>query len=1145
MYPRVTAIVVAHSGGPRLQRTLDALAAQTRKPDAVIAVDCATTDDAARLLAASGPTQLLSIPEKLPFGAAVATAVRVLPPTTSSDELIWLLAHDTAPEPEALAALLAALEVSPSVAVVGPKLVDAEDPAFIREFGEAMTPFGAAVPLVENELDQAQHDGLSDVLAVSSAGMLVRQTLWEALDGFDPALPTADDGLDFCTRARLAGYRVTLVAQARVAIGGDGLAGPNLSPKWRVRRRLVKERRAAQLHRRMVYAPGWAVPFHWLSLVPLAILRSLVRLLRKEPGSIGGELAAAFRVAFSGMAVGNARRRLAKSRTVTWAAVAPLRIPFAEVRRARALKREAALVSQQGEKQDLDFFGTGGGWTVLVALVAGALLFYPLVGNGALAGGGLLPLDTSVGQLWANLGYGWRDVSLGFTGAADPFSAVLAVLGSLTFWQPSLSLVVLYIVALPLTALGAWLAAARLTARTMLRVFGALVYTFAPTLFLAMQDGRPSAVLAHLLLPWLFFAGLAARRSWAASATTALLAAATAACAPILLPALVIAWIAAIVFAGRRAARIAFIPLPTIVLFAPLVWQQGARGAWLSILADPGVPLDSRQTPAWQLALGFPDGMLGGWHDLLEATGFAHAPTILVAILLAPLGILALLALFLRGTVRAVMALLVALAGFVTAVGALHLQVAAAGGTVVPIWPGTAVSLYWLGMTGAAVLALSALGRAAVYPAWVAIVAIGVAAAPVAIMTDRGTAEVVESDGRTMPAVVTAKASTQPRTGTLLITPQPDGGIAAEVVRGSGATLDDQSTLASTRRTVTGEQSDLATLAGNLASRSGYDATKELTDLGVDFVLLAPSARTLDGNDTGTADATQSRATVALDANPVLAGVGTTANGRLWAFARGTDAVPSAAAIPADAGGIWRILVLLVQGIVVGVTLLMSIPTTRSADRVAELNARRAQGKGRDVVAVEPDDKPEPTAEGDETIADESVAEYDAEPEDEAVVESADEDEARAAEPEPEAEPRVDAADASVPEDATVPVDATVAADDPIAEPEPEPEPESAAATPPAVPPTIPAVAPVPLAPHADRVPLVGRPPVAVALPAPASTADEAVAPEAFEESAEGEPRLPTRPVPIVEEQPTTLEDGLEETIIRPRRATDDGGDRG
>lgn len=1131
MYPRVTAIVVAHSGGPRLQRTLDALAAQSRKPDAVIAVDCATTDDAARLLSESGPTQLLSIPERLAFGAAVATAVRVLPPTTSSDELIWLLAHDTAPEPEALAALLGALEVSPSVAVVGPKLVDAEDGAFIREFGEAMTPFGASVPLVENELDQAQHDGLSDVLAVSSAGMLVRQQLWEALDGFDPALPTADDGLDFCTRARLAGYRVTLVAQARVAIGGDGVAGPNLSPKWRVRRRLVKERRAAQLHRRLAYAPGWAVPFHWLSLVPLAILRSLLRLLRKEPGSIGGELAAAFRVAFSGLAVSNARRRLAKSRTVTWAAVAPLRIPFAEVRRARALKREAALVSQQGEKQDLDFFGTGGGWTVLVALVAGALLFYPLVGSGALSGGGLLPLDTSVGQLWANLGYGWRDVSLGFTGAADPFSAVLAVLGSLTFWQPSLSLVVLYLLALPLTALGAWLAAARLTARTMLRVFGALVYTFAPTLLIGMQDGRPSAVLAHVLLPWLFFAGLAARRSWAASATTALLAAATAACAPILLPALVIAWIGAIAFAGRRAARIVFIPLPTVVLFAPLVWQQGVRGAWLSVLADPGVPVDSRQSPAWQLALGLPDGLLGGWRELFVGAGLEHGATLTVAILLAPLGILALLALFLRGTVRAIVALLVALAGFATAVGALLLQVSVTGGTVVPVWPGSAVSLYWLGMTGAAVLALSALGRAAVYPAWVALVAIGVVAAPTAIMTHNGTAAVAESDGRTMPAVVTAKASTQPRTGTLRLTPQPSGGIAAEIVRGTGQTLDDQSTLSTTERSLTAQQRELATLAGNLASRSGYDATAELKRLGVDFVLLAPPATALEGSGTttGTGDATTTRATVALDANPVLASVGTTATGRLWAFDRGTADVPAAARIPADAGGIWRVLVLLLQGIVIGVTLLMAIPTSRSADRVAELNARRAQGRGRgdDGVAVEPDDRPEPPAEGEETIAEESLDEYDAEPEDEATVESAEEDEARAAAAQVAA---AQADEGAAPEEGAAPVEEVVLAEEstPTETAAPDAAPVVEAA-PPALPPT-PAAAPTaesrPPQPATERVPQVGPAPVAVALPAPE------------------EQRLPTRPVPIVDEQETTLEDGLEETIIRPRRVTD-GGDRG
>ncbi|MGO4299220.1 glycosyltransferase [Leifsonia sp. RAF41] len=1068
MYPRVTAIVVAQSGGPHLQRTLDALAEQTRRPDAVIAVDGASTDDASRLLSEFQPTQLIALPEKLAFGAAVGAAVRVLPPASGPEQLLWLLAQDTAPEPEALEALLAALEVSPSVAVVGPKLVDWDDPAFIREFGEAMTPFGASVPLVENELDQAQHDGLSDVLAVSSAGMLVRQALWERLDGFDPALPTADDALDFCTRARLAGFRVTLVAQARVALAGDGLAGPNLSRKWTVRRRLAGERRRAQLHRRMAYAPGWAVPLHWLTLVPLAVLRGVVRLLRKEPGSVGGELGAAFRVAFSGLAVGNARRRLASAREVGWAAIAPLRIPFSEVRRAHALKREAALVQQQGERQDLDFFGTGGGWAVLAALLVGVALFFPLVGSGALSGGGLLPLNASVGQLWAELGYGWRDVSLGFTGAADPFSAVLAVLGTITFWQPSQSLVLLWILALPLASLGAWLAAARLTNRGILRAVGALAYALAPTLLVALQGGRPAAVLAHILLPWLFFAGLAARRSWAASATTALLAAATVACAPILIPALAIAWIAAIAFAGRRAARIVFIPLPAVVLFAPLVWQQLSRGAWLSIFADPGVPLDAHQTPAWQLALGFPDGTLGGWHALAASLSLpTTSATVIVPILLAPLGVLAILALFLRGTVRAIVALLVALAGFVTAVVALHLQLAVSGGTVVPIWPGSAVSLYWLGLVGAAVLALSALGRAAVYPAWVVVVALAIAIVPVGIASLTGRAAVAESDGRTLPAVVTAKAATQPRTGTLRIVPEPGGGIRADILRGSGQTLDDQSTLANTQRALTPGQSSLAMLAGNLASRSGYDASPELKRLGVDFVLLTPSATALGSSDTSAADATRARAEVAMDANPLLAPVGSTGTGRLWAFDRATAVVPPAAQIPADAGGIWRVIVLVVQGLIVGVTLLLAIPTTRSADRVSELSARRPR-RTADERAVEPDDEPDApdTAGG---VADETLTEYEAEPEDEAVVESAEEDEM----PEPQSE----------------------------APPEPQP-------------------GLLPETPEQDRV---AEPDADLDTDRP------------FERETE---RVTTPPAP------TTLEDGLEETIIRPR-ARFEGGDRG
>lgn len=994
MYPRVTAIIVARNGGEHLRRTLDALTAQTRPPDAVIAVDCASSDDATALLAASNPTHIVALRERLPFGAAVATGVRVTAQPASDHEWLWLLAQDTAPEPRALETLLGAVEVSASVAAAGPKLVDWDEASTIRGLGQAMTPLGASVPLVEDELDQAQHDGLSDVLGVAPGGMIVRHTLWEKLGGFDPALPVVDDGLDFCVRVRLAGFRVVLVPTARVATAGDGIAGPSRSTRGSNRRRLFRLRRAAQLHRRLVYAPAAAVPVHWLSLVPLAIARSIGRLVRKEPGAIGGELAAAFGTAFAGLRTGNARRTLARNKIVGFAAIKPLRIPLAEVRRARALKHEAALLRYRGERKELRFFSGGGVWTVLVMAAIGVALSVPLLGASVLTGGSLLPLSDTAGALWQQLGYGWRDIGLGFVGAADPFTAVLAVLGSLTFWQPSLSLVILWIVALPLAALGAWLAASRITDRMALRAAAAVLWSLAPPLLLALQSGRPSAVLAHLLLPWLFFAGVSASRSWAAAATTAILAAAILACAPSLAPALLVLWIIALVLAGRHVARLVALPLPALVLVAPLLWQQGAAGNWLALLADPGVPVAGAAPHAWELMIGFPDALLGGWAHLLGELGITGiAPIFVVPVLLVPLGVLAVLSMFLRGSARATLSLGVALLGFLTAVASAQLSVATSGSASVEVWAGSGLSLYWLGLVAAVTIGLGALGRAAALPAWIVVLAIAVAIAPAAISLPAGTSSVAGGGGRTVPAVVAADALTHPRVGTLLLTPQPDGGLAARLVRGAGSTLDAQSTLfttggtGSTGGTVSGGERALAQLAGNLASQSGQDPTSELSRLGIGYVLLAPAAGVSGAAPAQAAAAIETRASTALSANARLTPVASTEYGDLFSFDNGDDTtVPAAARIPADAGGMLRPASLIALGIVFGVFLLLALPTGRVTEFTAPRRGREPREEGPGAIGSGPvgegpgPAEHEPGGEDDEPGAEDDEPDPDGEP---------------------------------------------------------------------------------------------------------------------------------------------------------------------
>ncbi|MFC6354821.1 glycosyltransferase [Luethyella okanaganae] len=987
MYPRVTAILVARNGAAHLPRTLDALSTQTRRPDSIVTVDCGSTDSTAELLAEFGPTHFIAAGEELSFGDAVATAVRVTAPPTSNNELLWLIAQDSAPEPDALAALVGALEIAPSVAIVGPKQMDWDRADYFREFGESMTRYGASISLVGQELDQAQHDILSDVMAVGAGGMLVRHRVWEQLGGFDPALPVVDDALDLCVRARLAGHRVSVVPAARIASAGDGVAGPSASQRGAARRKRLRQRRSAQLHRRLVYAPAAAVPFHWLSLVPLAILRSILRLLRKQPGAIAGEFTAAFGAAFSGFRTSAARRQLARTRALGWASIAPLRVPGAEVHRRRALLREAQITRARGARSELRFFSGGGAWTVLAAVAVAAVVLAPLFGAPAISGGGLLPLSATPAELWQNTGYGWRDIGVGFVGAADPFASVLAVLGSLAFWEPSFALLLLYFLAIPLAALGAWMAAARLTEHGWLRALAAVLWMLAPTFLSAVVDGRPAAILVHLLLPWLFFAGVAAARSWSSAATAALLFAAIIACAPSLAPALLVMWLVAVALSGRSAIRYLGIPIPMLALAAPLVFDQYSRAQWLALVADPGVAIVGPRVSVWQLVLGFPDGGLGGWTALADVVALPGVTAqVIVAVLLAPLGFLALLALFLPGSRLAALSLLTASLGFATAVGASRIAVATVGSQAVPVWTGTGLSLYWLGLIGALVVALRALGRWATLPAVASGVLLVIAAVPLAIALPLGQSSVRGGLQRALPAFVTAEAQSDPRAGTLEIVPQPDGGVRAVLQRGTGTTLDDQSTLNDTNESQSGDEVRLAELAGNLSSRSGLDASDGLDAFRIRFVLLAPPAREL-GHGVGTAaEETSRRTSTSLDGNPLLVPVGETAFGSLWRYER-DGAAADAAVIPAHAGGWFGTLVLVVQAVVFGVTLLLSIPTGAGRDEPRAQTGRKGRPKPLADAAVEADvaEDPEPresvevdSAEDDPTAADGTEEDADA-----------------------------------------------------------------------------------------------------------------------------------------------------------------------
>lgn len=944
MRPGVTAILVARDASRALERTIAALEGSSRVPDRVVMVNLASKDATLDVMRAAEPDILLTLETETTFGAAVAEAVAVLEEQglQSEEDWLWLLAADNAPEHDALEQLLATAERNPSLEVTGPKLVRSDDAATLVEFGQSMLQNGESLRLREDELDQGQFDQDSDVLGVAAGGMLVRREPWLALDGFDPGLPAVDDALDFCTRVWLAGGRVLLTPSARVACDpeapGTAAMNPGMSPSA-----VDAARDTARVHRSLTKTPAAAFGVLRVLLIPIALLKGIWHLVRKRPRRILAELRSASRVTFGKTGAARSRAQFAKTRTEPWTVIEPLLVSAEENQKTLGLQREELRAVTHEERERYSLVGSGGLWVLLVSTLLGLALALPLIGQSTLSGGGLLPLADSIGTLWGRTGYGVRDVGDGAFGVADPFTYVLAVLGTLTFWYPSLSIVLLWLFALPLAAMGAWLLVARLTNRSGLRAFAGFAWMLAPPLLVALAEGRVAAVIAHLVLPWLIFSALSASRNWSRAAATGLLAAVAIASAPLLAVPLAVVWLVWLVIGGRGFAQRLLTAVPTLVLFAPLAVAQWNRGRPLALFADPGVPLASTAPDAWQLLLGFPSSLVAdpSWAGgLLDA---APAVPIVAAVLVVPLFLLAVAAPGSRNWRAALFGLQLLLLGFVTAAASIRVGFAHVGVESVSLWPGSAQSLMWLGAVIAAAATLAALRpRASHLLAGVALAGIMLLAALPATAMLRGDSLVGAGDGRSLPAIVDAQGRASDEVGTLVIVPLASGAVEVRLERGTGDSLDSQSTLRTTSVGFSAGDQRLAELAVNFASDSLFRPTEELHALGISYLLVpegASDAATMEGRLVST-----------LAANSGLRPAGSTEFGTLWQVVGPTlEPTDPSVAGPLDTANTGTTLgrsMLIVQGVLLALTLLTALPTGGLTARAADVR-RREKTTGR------------------------------------------------------------------------------------------------------------------------------------------------------------------------------------------------------
>jgi GT2 family glycosyltransferase len=946
----VAALLVSHDGERWLSAVLDGLRSQRVPVDQVVAVDTGSKDASASLL-----EEAVGCVVRAPGSTTFPEAVRLGLEQVRGAEWVWILHDDSNPDPGALEALLAAAEEHPDADVLGPKLREWPSLKRLLELGVTITGTGRReTGLERGEYDQGQHDEVRTVLAVNTAGMLVRRRVLEELDGFDRQLPIFGNDLDFGWRAAAAGHRTVIVPQAVVFHAEAAHRGIRRTPLTG-RHTHYQERRAA-LYTLLVNSQARTLPFQLVRLGIGTLLRMLGFLLVRSVGEAMDELAALVSLYSRPREILAARRSRQGRQVADPAAVqrllAPTWLPYrhgldfvgdlaaaatnqaqdvAERRRAAAAQRHPTPPPRRPVTGDEDALGddTGAVARFLTNPVAvGLTLFVLLVlvgareAFGSVSGGGLSPAPAVASDWWRLHLESWHPLGLGTAVPAPAYVLPLAVLASLLGGSPTAAVTALLMLSVPVALWGAWRflrvvgrLAAPAGAPRWLVLWGATTSALVPVVSGAWGDGRFGTVAVAALLPWLAHAALGfadpdADRRWRAAWRCALFLALAAAFVPAIwfLAALLGLVVVAAAFGlvpGAVRDRSVWGPPATAIAMVPVLlspwWIPAVREA-----ASEGLVLEAGRLPSARVdALDLLTGRIG---DL-------GAPEWLGVVV----GVLAVLALAPRPTrVPVLVCWIVALVAAVAAAALGSFSLSLPAVTTLP-----ALGVFVVVLQGAFVVAamLGAQGLAGRVPdsGWTWRRALGLALAAVAVVVPLGGLgwfvlggpdRLDESSDAGIPAYMVQSSMTGAAHGILVIRGDVEDGLTHTVRRGDGVTLGEDEVL-----DLSPEDAGFTRDVQLLVSRPTPQIVDRLADRGIEYVVLPAPA---DGNVAAALDATGGLVQASAEDRST----------RAW------QVVKPLAADAVDGPRSWlRIVLLVLQAVALVVVAVLCAPTTERRRR--------------------------------------------------------------------------------------------------------------------------------------------------------------------------------------------------------------------
>lgn len=257
--PFVYVVVLNWNGAEVIRECLDSLLAMDYPNFKVAVVDNASTDGSPDEIAGAYlQVELIRLDENLMYAGGNNVGIEIA--LDKGADAVLLVNNDTVAERALLSRLVDGLLEDPRAAVTGPKIFYHADKDLIWSAGgKVIVPLGLVHHIGIRSRDTGRYSSKRKVDYLTGCCLLMRSEAIRAVGPLDPSYVIYSEDVDWCLRARRAGWSSTFVPEAHLWHKVSHSSGGGLTPfkaYYRMRSNVLIFRRFAR-------------PIHWL-LWPLA-----------------------------------------------------------------------------------------------------------------------------------------------------------------------------------------------------------------------------------------------------------------------------------------------------------------------------------------------------------------------------------------------------------------------------------------------------------------------------------------------------------------------------------------------------------------------------------------------------------------------------------------------------------------------------------------------------------------------------------------------------------------------------------------------------------------------------------------------------------------------------------------------------------